>query len=262
MLVDTCVGELYVEVVGEGRPLLLWPSLLTDGSMWRLQVPELRAAHRLIVIDPPGHGRSAAVRRPFTLEDCADAAAQVLDHLEIEVTDWAGLSWGGMVGMRFALRHPSRLRRLALLDTSARAELRRKLPSYHVMAFVARRVGAFGLLLDRLEPMFFTADTVAHRRDLVDPFREHLARMDPPSVGYAVDAVIFERRDIRRQLRQIDAPTLVIVGADDRATPPARAREVARGIRGAELLCVPAAAHLSSLEQPAAVNRALLAHFG
>jgi len=262
MLIDTRVGRLFVEDAEEGEPLVLWPSMLTDGSMWRFQVPPLReAGFRTIVIDPPGHGRSAPARRPYSLEDCADAGVEVLDALEVDVADWAGLSWGGMAGMRVALRHPTRLKRLALLDTSAKRESRRKLPSYHAMAFVARRVGAIGILLDRIERIFFTADTVANRPDLTEPFRSHLARMDPESLGHAVDGVIFDRVDLRSELPRIAARTLVMVGAEDVATPPARAREIARGIGDARLVEIGGAAHLSALERPDEVTRELLAHF-
>ncbi|MCB9591698.1 MAG: alpha/beta fold hydrolase [Sandaracinaceae bacterium] len=262
MIVETCVGSLFVEVAGEGSPLVLWPSMLTDGGMWRFQIPKLRERFRTIVIDPPGHGRSAPVRRPYTLEGCADAAVEVLDALDVEEpVDWAGLSWGGMTGMRVALQSPARLRRLAILDSSAAREARRKLPSYHAMAFIARRVGALAILEDRIERIFFTGRSVTSRRDIVDPFREHLARMDPASIGHAVDAVIFHRVDLRPRLREITAPTLVMVGREDGATPPARSREIADGIRGARLVEIPDAAHLSALEQPDLVTRELLAHF-
>jgi len=262
MLIDTRVGRLFVDDSGEGEPLVLWPSMLTDGSMWRFQVGPLReAGFRTIVIDPPGHGRSEETRRPYSLEDCADAGVEVLDALEVASADWAGLSWGGMAGMRVALRHPERLKRLALLDTSAKRESRRKLPSYHAMAFVARRLGAVGILLDRIERIFFTPDTVAHRPDLVEPFREHLARMDPESLGHAVDGVIFHRVDLRPALSRVSAPTLVMVGAEDVATPPARAKEIAERIPGARLVELGGAGHLSALERPDEVTRELLAHF-
>ncbi|MBX3268940.1 MAG: alpha/beta fold hydrolase [Sandaracinaceae bacterium] len=262
MLVETRLGRLFVEVRGEGTPLVLWPSLLTEASMWRFQIPALRARSRTIAIDPPGHGRSAPVRRPYTLEDCVDAACAVLDAVGVEgPADWAGLSWGGMTGMRLALRHPERVRRLALLDTSAAPEARANLPRYRAMAFVARHVGAVGLLLDRIEPIMFTADTVRHRRDLVDPFREHLARMDPESIGHAVDAVIFGRADVTAALAAIQAPTLVLCGRDDVATPLERSRELAGAIPGARLAVIERAGHLSALEQPDAVTAELLAHF-
>lgn len=262
MLVDTRVGTLFVEDRGEGDALLLWPSLLTEASMWRFQIPELEKRFRTVVIDPPGHGRSAPVRRRFTLEDCADAAREVMDELGIQKTRWAGLSWGGMTGMRFALRYPDRLESLALLDTSAKRESRRKLPAYIVMNAIAKRIGAIGILIDRIEKLMFCAETLRSKREVVEPFREHLSRMDPESLGHSVDAVIFDRIDIRPELARIAVPTLVMVGAEDKSTPPARAREIADRVRGAKLVVIPGAGHLSALEQPEQVTQALLDHFG
>lgn len=262
MLVDTRVGRLFVEVSGEGAPLLLWHSLLCDGSMWRFQLPELAERYRVINVDGPGHGRSASVRKRFTLEDCADAAREILDALDVKRTHWAGLSWGGMTGMRFALRYPDRIDRLALIDTSANRESRRKIPSYKVMAAIAKRFGAIGILRQRIAPIFFTRESLHRRPELVADFSERLARMDPASVGHCVDAVIFDRIDIRPQLAAITAPTLVIVGEQDIATPPDRARDIARAIDGARLVQVPGAAHLSALEQPERITRELLEFFG
>ena len=129
------------------------------------------------------------------------------------------------------------------------------------MHTVAKRFGALGMLLDRIEPIFFTEASRAERRDLVEVFRDHLARMDPESIGHCVDAVIFGRRDIRAELDRIRVPTSVLVGLDDVATPPAEAREIARRIPGAKLVEIAGAGHLSALEQPDRVTRELLAHF-
>jgi pimeloyl-ACP methyl ester carboxylesterase len=85
--------------------------------------------------------------------------------------------------------------------------------------------------------------------------------MDPASVGHAVDAVIFDREDLRDRIGRIRLPTLVMVGRDDVATPPAKAREIAERIPGAELVEIPDAGHLSALEQPERVTEALLRFF-
>ncbi|MFK7992009.1 MAG: alpha/beta fold hydrolase [Sandaracinaceae bacterium] len=261
MLIDTRLGRLFVEVRGEGPPLVLWHSLLCEGGMWRFQVPALAERFRVINIDAPGHGRSAPIRRGFSLEECAHAATEVMDALDVESAHWAGLSWGGMTGMRVALAYPTRLRSMALLDTSAHRESRRKLPSYHAMAFLARRIGAIGPLLDRIEPMFFASVTRESRREVIEPFRDHLSRMDTESLGTSVDAVIFDRVDIRDRLRAIRTPTLVIVGASDVATPPIRSREIADRIPGARFELVPGAGHLSALDRPERVTELLCDFF-
>jgi pimeloyl-ACP methyl ester carboxylesterase len=165
-----------------------------------------------------------------------------------------------MVGMRAALRRPDRVASLALLDTNADAESREVLPRYHAMAFVARRLGAVPALLDRLEPIFFSPRTRIERPQIVRDFRERLSAMDPASIGHAVDAVIFHRKDIRGELRRIRCPTLVVCGIDDVATPVSRSEDIVRAIPGAALALVPKAGHLSAWERPELVTPLLLEH--
>lgn len=261
MLVETVCGRLFVEAFfgdAEGIPIVLWPSLLTDGAMWRAQVDAIDGRAKVIVIDPPGHGRSAPVRRAYSMDDCVDAALTVLDQLKIERCRWAGLSWGGMVGMRLALRAPARVERLALLDTNADAETKEKLPKYRVLTLLARAFGAAPFILDRVVPIYFSPSSQKERPELVHAFRRHVGAMDRASLLHALDAVMFTRKDVRRELGRIDCPTLIMVGEDDVATPIARSRDIERGIRGARLVRIPRAGHLSAWEQPGAVNATLL----
>jgi 3-oxoadipate enol-lactonase len=260
MLVETRCGRLFVDVRGEGPPLVLWPSLLTDGRMWDAQVSALEAKYRVVAIDPPGHGRSGPPP-VFTMDDSVNAALGVLDALSIPRCRWAGLSWGGMVGMRLAIRTPERIEKLALLDTNADAETPSKLPSYRVMAFLEKHFGAFPLLLDRLEPIFFSPATRRDRPEVVKAFRERLAAMDPVAVSRAVDAVIFTRNDVRPELHRITAPTLVVCGEDDVATPLARSFDIHARIPGSKMIRVKDAGHLSAWEQPGAVTAALSSFF-
>src|SRR5688572_14109075 len=138
MLVETprC-GRLFVDVRGEGPPIVLWHSVLCDGGMWSSIPDELARTHRVINVDGPGHGRSSKVGA-YTLDDCVDAALAVLDACGAKSAIWCGLSWGGMVGMRLALRAPERLRGLVLIDTNADKEVPRKLPSYRALAAIFR----------------------------------------------------------------------------------------------------------------------------
>jgi 3-oxoadipate enol-lactonase len=255
MLIETkkC-GRLFVEQRGKtsGVPLVFWHSLLCDGGMWEPMIRELEAQHRIINIDAPGHGRSSPTLTPYAMDDSVDAAIAALDALAIDRCVWVGLSWGGMIGMRLALRVPERLVGLALFDTSANAESRRKIPSYLAMAAVARRFGAVPFLLDRIVPIYLSKATRARQPALVQQFREHVANMRPASVGHAVDAVIFRRDDIRPRLPEIRVPTLVVCGDDDVATPLDRSETIARAIHGAALRRIASAGHLSAWEQPAA----------
>lgn len=261
MLVDTCVGRLFVEVVGEGEDVLLWHSLLCDGSMWRPQIRLLSDRYRFINVDGPGHGRSQPLRRGYSLWDCAEAAREVLDAVGVERAGFAGLSWGGMVGMRLAMRYPTRVRALALCDTNARRDPPWKLGAYGVLAAVERLFGPLEPLVRVLVPIYFSPVTVRTKPELVADFLERVTRMDAAALAFAVDAVLFSRDDVTDDLARISAPTLVLVGEDDRATPVGESEHLVRHIRGARLVRIPDAGHLSSLEQPSFVADELEAFF-
>jgi 3-oxoadipate enol-lactonase len=261
MLVDTCVGRLFVEVVGEGEDVLLWHSLLCDGGMWRPQIRLLSDRYRFINVDAPGHGRSEPVRRAYSLWDCADAMRDVLDAVGVQRAAIAGLSWGGMAAMRFAVRYPKRVRALALCDTNARRDPPWKLAAYGVLAGVARAIGPIEPLVGALVPIYFSPVTLRTKPEVVADFLERITRMDRQALVAAVDAVLFRRDDIVEQLPHIRVPTLVLVGEDDRATPIEEAERIARGIAGARLVRVRDAGHLTSLEQPSLVADELEAFF-
>jgi pimeloyl-ACP methyl ester carboxylesterase len=166
-----------------------------------------------------------------------------------------------MVGMRLAARQPAKIAALALLDTSARRDRPAKLASYRLLATVERVVGPARALGAVLRPVMFGRDTLRERPELAEAFLDKLVRMDRVALACAVEAVMFSRRDVTSELSRITAPTLVLVGDQDVATPPREAEHLAAHIPGAELVRIPRAGHLATLEQPEAVTAALDAFF-
>ncbi|MEZ0229974.1 MAG: alpha/beta fold hydrolase [Planctomycetota bacterium] len=255
--VDTCVGRLFVDDLGQGAPVLLWPSLLCDGTIWRHQKEELARDHRLLTVDPPGHGRSQPAGRMFTLEDCAQAALSVLDAWGFERAVFVGLSWGGMTALRVALAAPERVRALALFDTSADAESLKVIPQYKLMLEVFKRWGPIDLLVPELSRKMFGKETLAKKPDLPREWVSRLRSFDRQGVVEACEAVIIRRASILPLLPRIKAPALVACGDEDRATPLFRSERIARALPNARLETIPGSGHLSALEQPFTVNRLL-----
>lgn len=270
MLIETArCGTLWAEDLGptgsgpRGLPVVLWHSVLCDGSMWSTLPQRLReAGHRVINLDAPGHGKSAPTRKPYTMDDCVDAALSVLDACGIERAIWCGLSWGGMVGMRLAIRAPERVAQLVLMDTNADKEVPEKLPRYRAMAWVTRVFGPLPPILRRLPPIYFSPVTLEQKPEIVATFLRNVAAMDRHSIRHVVDAIILGRDDVRPRLGAIRVPTLILVGSDDQATPLARSLDIAQGISGSRLVEIPAAGHLSSWEQPAIVAHEILSFLG
>jgi len=261
--VRTRLGRWFFEERGTARDasapaVVLWPSLMCDGGMWRGQVEPLAALGRVLVFDGPGHGKSEDPP-VFTLEDNADALIDAFDELKVQKAVIVGLSWGGMIGMRMALRHAARVKALALLDTSAEAETRPRAVKYRLLASFGKRLGMPpALVTAQITPLFFSERTLAARPELVDRFVRASHGFSREGLSKAARAVVVHRTDILDKIDGIRVPTLVMCGADDRATEVVHSQRIAERISGSKLVIVQGAGHLSALERPEAVNEELV----
>jgi pimeloyl-ACP methyl ester carboxylesterase len=259
--VRTRLGRWFYEErgsAGSKDAIVLWPSLLCDGGMWRGQIEPLSALGRVIVFDGPGHGKSE-VPPLFTLEDNADALLDALGELQVDRITMLGLSWGGMVAMRMALRHPRRVRALALLDTSAEAEERAARIKYRIMVSFGRRLGMPRPLAEaQIVPLMFSDRMRASQPDVVDRFVRAASGFSREGTARASLAVVVHRKDILPQLGAIRVPTLVLCGREDRATAPVHSERIAQAIPGAKLVWIEGAGHLSALEKPREVTEHLV----
>jgi 3-oxoadipate enol-lactonase len=261
--VRTRLGRLYYEEHGEARrggdpAIVLLHGLLFDGGMWRGQVAPLSALGRVIVIDGPGHGKSEPPPK-FTMEEHADALLDTLGDLDIPRALLVGLSWGGMVAMRLALQHPARVAGLALLDTSAEADGRVKRLRYRAFVAMHRRIGMpYRLFQKEVAPLMFAEHTLRERPDLLETTYRRMMGFDREGVARAALAVVVHGSTILEKLDRIRVPTLVMCGREDRATPPDKSENIARAIPGSRLVMLDDVGHMSTLEDPDAVNQHLL----
>ena len=116
--VSTDVGRLHVRRTGTGPPVVLWHSLFVDSRSWGPLIDTLARDRTVYAIDGPSHGKSEAVRRDFTFEECVAAADQALDRLGLtDPVDWVGNAWGGHVGIHLATAARPRLRTLTTIGT-------------------------------------------------------------------------------------------------------------------------------------------------
>lgn len=247
--------RLAFEDTGEGRPIVMGHSFLCSREMWAHQALELSRSHRVLNLDLRGHGDSGPVEDAFTFDDLVDDVVTVLDHFEIERAIWCGLSIGGMTAMRAAVTVPDRVEALIVADSSAAAEPRATRLKYGLMASAARLIGMRRLMPSVL-PIMFGRTTLRQQGELVEEWGERMASMHLPSLLNMLDTLM-QREAMLDDLGQVRVPTLVLVGEEDRAQPPARSRQIAEAIPGAELIIVPEAGHLSALEQPEVVTEVI-----
>lgn len=249
--------DLYHEVTGpaDGTPVVLSGSLGSDVRMWEPQVEPLAAAgFRVIRYDHRGHGKSPAPAGPYTLAELADDVLTLLDRLELRKVSWVGLSLGGMVGMWLAENEPSRLERLVLCCTSASLG---PASMWQERAQVARTAG-MGTLAEPVVSRWVTPAFAESNPETVTWLREMVASHSPE--GYASCCTAIEQMSIVDALPTITAPTLVIAGADDPATPPDHGQRIADAVPGARLAVVPEAAHLGNIQQPTAFTGLIIDH--
>lgn len=263
MYVKTRLGRWFYEERGrarhEGDPAIaLWHSFLCDGGMWNGQLEALSALGRVIVFDGAGHGKSEAPP-PFSLWENADAVCDAMRELGVARFVWCGLSWGGMVGMRLAIAHPERVAALALLDTSPRKDTRQNRLKYALLSRVVRPFGIPESVFARaMATKLLGARARRERPELVSRLYGQLSRFPIEGVYQCARAILLERDDVTPRLGEVRCPALVIHGEDDRALPMSCARDLERGISGARLVTIPDCGHLSALEEPDAVNAALV----
>ncbi|HEV7212664.1 MAG TPA: 3-oxoadipate enol-lactonase [Blastococcus sp.] len=234
--------------------LLLSNSLGATRAMWDAQVPALAERFRVVTYDTRGHGQSPVPPGPYTLDDLVDDVLALLDELGAERVHMAGLSLGGMTAMRLAAREPRRLDRMALLCTSARLS-----GSVYGDRALAARADGTASFAESVVSRWVTPEFAAAHADVVAGLEAMVA--GTPDEGYAGCCEAIAAMDLRADLARISAPTLVIAGAQDPATPPEMLQAIAAGIAGAELVIVNPGAHLAPVESPDQVTDALLAHF-
>ena len=239
-------GTVNAAQSGEGPPLFLFHSLLSDRASFDAIVPELSKSFRTIVPELPGFGASHAVTGG--LADVADRMAEaVKDAADGEEAIVLGNGYGGFVALQMAIRHPAIASRLVLADCGAAfSEPGRE--AFRNMAAASRAKG-LSAITDVAMRRLFAPEFQAQHPDLMADRREAFLRTDPDVFRAACDALA--TLDLRPELGKVTVPVLVLVGEHDEATPPPMSHELAAGLPQARLEVIGGCAHVPQLQSPA-----------
>ncbi|MGH2754002.1 MAG: alpha/beta fold hydrolase [Actinomycetota bacterium] len=227
--------QLHYRSFGDGPPVLGIMGFGLDQRYWAGQVPAVAESNRFITFDNRGSGRSSRV--PATsIDEMADDAVRLLDHLEIEKTVVFGASMGGTIAQRLVLDHPERVSALILAITWARPlEFMRR--RHHLARVVIEQFGPEEFtdlaLLWMFTPQFFEFAGGAIDQmvaSLQGPGGPEMMR--PEELLAQLDAL--DKHDVLGELSTVGCPTLVVTGRMDIMVPAIGGREIAETIPGAE----------------------------
>jgi 3-oxoadipate enol-lactonase len=241
---------LNVTDLGEGTPVLWLHGYPHAASIYENQLAIRRVRH--VMPDLPGFGQSRPMGGDVSIDAYAHLCIELLDHRGIDRAVIAGLSMGGYIALALARLAPNRLRALILIDTreTADSDDARK-ARYDSIAKVQQ--SGVRPIVDAMLPKMLTPDAPPEMRERV---REIMSSASPEGAIAALRAMA-TRPDSSPLLANIDVPTLVLVGEEDSITPPSDAERMAAAIRGARLVRIAGAAHLSNYEQPTELNLAV-----
>ena len=246
--------KLYYEAYGEGPPIVFIHSYLANRTMWDAEVLRFQDHHQVLVVDLRGHGNAGASAR-HTLYDMVDDVIAVLDHAGIDNAIWCGLSIGGMITLRAAIRYPQRIRGMLLLNTDGKAESKQILATHKALAVLVRTLGVKAVLAPIMK-MMFGKTAHANNPALIARWKAELARVHVPSMLRSLTA-LDTRDDVLNALRNVHIPALVIHGIEDTAIHHSRGQALANALPNADYQLYDQLGHLSNLERPEMIQEAI-----
>lgn len=250
--------QVHYDLVGDrgNQVVLLVHALMADGSLWSGQVQALLGAgYQVLRLDLPGHGGSGARPGPCSMVDLADDVSRLLDKLHIDQVHFGGISIGGMVGQALAIHHPARVASLFLSDTTCAAPPTAREMWTERMKTV-NQARSLEPLADSTMGRVLSSAFKDENPELWNALRDTIVGVMPFGLMQCVQAL--QTFNVANLLPGIQAPTLVVCGDGDVATPPIEAQRIASLIPGARYIEIPHALHYPNVEQRGKFNELMV----
>lgn len=251
-------AKLFYKSVGDAQQTVLFShGYLMNHSMFDGQIQALSQQFRCISYDHRGHGQSEVTKEGYELDNLVDDAIALIETLNLGAVHFVGMSTGGFIGMRIALKRPELLKSLVLMDTSAQAEPASDLKQYDLLMWIVKYIGWWPVINKAMRLLFyqdFLEDRT--RKEEVKKWKNIITGHNKAGV-IAFGKGIFSRNSVLEQLSNIDLPTAVIVGEQDVSTKPECSQKMADTIKEAKLYTISHAGHSAAVEQPQKVAQAM-----
>jgi 3-oxoadipate enol-lactonase len=245
------VGEivLYYEVHGEGPALLLLAGLGGGTWSWDGQTPYFRKCYRTIIFDNRGAGRSSMPDGPYRMQELAEDARALLDHLGIEKALVLGLSMGGMIAQELALLIPARVEALFLGCTHGGGPLRVP-PAPEALELLLDNAGLSQKeIIEKNIPVFFSEACRKEKPEVIAAYcMAQLSAPAQPEYAFHAQLAAINAFDARERLGRLKIPTMLVTGSADVLVPPENTEILSRSLSSAEMQVIPGAGHALHFE--------------
>ena len=247
----------YIDVGASGAlPIVLIHGFPFNHEMWQPQIELLKNNFRVIAYDIRGHGKSGISDGQYMIEFFVDDLVGLLNHLKIEKAVLCGLSMGGYIALRTVERNPERVKALILADTQSKPD------SNEAKLKRAASIGAIKKLgvkpyAESFVKAVFTTDSLTKKTATVEKISQIIQMNSPLGICGALLALA-SRTDTTEALSGIKVPTLILVGENDKLTPPSASQEMRSKIPKSEIHLIQNAAHMSNLENSDEFNKHVL----
>jgi pimeloyl-ACP methyl ester carboxylesterase len=234
---------------GQGPAVVFGHGLLYDHRMYLSQIRALAADYSAVAIDSRGHGASGLPEGIWTIREQSADYVRVMDTLEIDRAVVVGQSMGGMAALHLALDYPDRVAGMVLIDTSAGAERPLRRVRYRLLVVLAQTFGVRPWLLKEASKVMYGPTFRRSHQAEVQRWLGTMAGYDPNVIARTLHPVV-TRPSVVDRLGAISVPVLVIVGEEDRTTPPPESELMAERLPDARLVTLPRTGHMAPIEQP------------
>lgn len=242
--------ELFYQDTGEGTEAIVFShGYLMDHTMFNGQVERLKGSYRCICFEHRGHGQSEIPRDGYSMDTFVDDAIALIEALELGPVHFVGMSTGGFVGMRIAIKRPELLRSLTLIDTSAEAEPPEALKKNTLLLNTVKTLGWWPVIGQVLPMMFHSSFLNDRTRRSEKNYWKNAVTSQNKKAMTEFGHAIFARDDVLEALKQIIMPALIIVGEFDVLTTPTRSQNMADAIDNSVLCIVEDAGHCAAIEK-------------
>jgi pimeloyl-ACP methyl ester carboxylesterase len=242
----------YQDTGGSATPVVLAHGLLMDREMFAPQIEAAKPGTRFITWDARCHGETENTDNPFTYWDLADDLKGLLDHLGVERAVIGGMSQGGFIALRFALRYPERVSALILMGTQAGVEDPEKVAIYQVMLDVWESEGLNDQLANTIASIVL-GNEWRGSKDWIAKWHQK-----PRSLLRQAFQTLVTRDDIHNRLGEIKAPALVVHGTADAAIDIEKAHRMCSDLANCRgMVTIEGGGHASNLTHPKLVNLAI-----